>query len=683
MEDIKNIYKLLLHSEGLKIRDISNKLGLDKYYVADVLLSEKCQSYWYENNSSLWFAIEGALPIEEPVKEEFPELVFSSKTHNFDKLLWGVNSRSLPIYINEISKYRKYTEKETGILFSLYHSGDKRAFDALVKGYSSLVIHIAIRFKNKGLALEDLIQEGNIGLIYAIKHYSYFRKESFVIYAQNHILQSIIDSIDCQTCFLAIPQRHIYFYKRIRKLVEKYEVQFSIPPSINDIWIDDVPERHFNNIFNLPDKLSKLVKFTEDLDNFPSGEEEPDENLMRESLSYFVHSLLNLIDVRDKQIIMDYYGIDRKISEFLATIGDKHNMSRERARQIVQNSIESIRKIYDGKDQANNTANTKSFEAIKKVEAPIKKKESKKTTPIQTQNEDKKAKQISGTKTLHERTMLAIIDNKKQLEGHTKAEETPFHVGDVVMHATWGRGVVKDVALDGSLIGVSFNGSTIEYVKPSVIRLRKKEVAATSSNNKSNMGAISTSLPPTRVSEVEVPRKQIIKKGKLNINEEEKSPKKISKKRKLYEKSFLYYAERIRNLKQAKIRGEVIIAKPVLLLALIEGIDNDIFIYNCFYLNEWLEYRYLSLMKKYSKSSQFAEPTSINNPFWHLTSDGFWHLHLKEKYESRATPSKKWLDEKVLFANLDDDLWILLYNEEYRNKIRNVIIDLIDSQKKK
>lgn len=56
MEDVKRIYSLLLHSEGLKIREISNELELDKYYVAEIMFSPGNIPYWYQNDDSLWFA---------------------------------------------------------------------------------------------------------------------------------------------------------------------------------------------------------------------------------------------------------------------------------------------------------------------------------------------------------------------------------------------------------------------------------------------------------------------------------------------------------------------------------------------------------------------------------------------------------------------------------------------------
>lgn len=147
-----------------------------------------------------------------------------------------------------------------------------------------------------------------------------------------------------------------------------------------------------------------------------------------------------------------------------------------------------------------------------------------------------------------------------------------------------------------------------------------------------------------------------------------------------YEKCFTNYTKRIINIKQAKIRGEVIVAKPVLLLAIIDGISNDLFKNNELYLTEWLEARYEMLMRKYMKNSQFDKPTDISNPFWHLQSDGFWHLQLTERLQEGVTPSKRWLKENVELAYFDEDLWLLLKDMVWRTKLRDYIIEhkLID-----
>ena len=143
-----------------------------------------------------------------------------------------------------------------------------------------------------------------------------------------------------------------------------------------------------------------------------------------------------------------------------------------------------------------------------------------------------------------------------------------------------------------------------------------------------------------------------------------------------YEKCFANYTKRIMNIKQAKIRGEVIVAKPVLLLAIIDGIDSAVFIKNAFLLNDWLEERYEMLMRKYMKNSQFDKPTDISNPFWHLQTDGFWHLNYQGEQLSKShTPSKAWLKDNVEFAYFDEPLWILLQNKEWRTKLRDYIIE--------
>lgn len=130
------------------------------------------------------------------------------------------------------------------------------------------------------------------------------------------------------------------------------------------------------------------------------------------------------------------------------------------------------------------------------------------------------------------------------------------------------------------------------------------------------------------------------------------------------------------SIRQAKINGEVILAKPVLLVAIIDAIDEDVFQNNQFVINDWLEGRYKMLMSHYAKDSQFEDKTGIEKPFWHLESDGFWHLNCPGEhiYKSR-TPSKAWLKENVKFASFDESLWILLQNRFWRTKLRDYIIE--------
>lgn len=143
-----------------------------------------------------------------------------------------------------------------------------------------------------------------------------------------------------------------------------------------------------------------------------------------------------------------------------------------------------------------------------------------------------------------------------------------------------------------------------------------------------------------------------------------------------YEQCYKHYTRQIINIRQAKIQGETIVAKPVLLLALIDGIEEGVFIENRITLNDWLVKRYGTLMRKYTRDSIFDGFASINNPFWHLETDGFWHLYFQgERFKKGQTPSTAWLKENVGFAYFDEALWILLQNKVWRMQLRDYIIE--------
>ena len=143
-----------------------------------------------------------------------------------------------------------------------------------------------------------------------------------------------------------------------------------------------------------------------------------------------------------------------------------------------------------------------------------------------------------------------------------------------------------------------------------------------------------------------------------------------------YDSCYKHYAKRIETIRQAKIHGETIVAKPVLMVAIIDGIEANVFRNNQFAINDWLEGRYNMLMSQYAKDSQFDDKTSIDKPFWHLESDGFWHLNYQgERISKGHTPSKAWLKENIDFAYFDDELWMLLQNKVWRLKLRDYIIE--------
>ena len=143
-----------------------------------------------------------------------------------------------------------------------------------------------------------------------------------------------------------------------------------------------------------------------------------------------------------------------------------------------------------------------------------------------------------------------------------------------------------------------------------------------------------------------------------------------------YDQCYRYYSKGIESVRQKRINGETIVAKPVLMVAIIDGIDANVFMNNQFVLNDWIEERYKKLMQQFTKNSQFDGTTGIEKPFWHLETDGFWHLNYQgEQLNKNHTPSKAWLKDNVEFAYFDEPLWILLQNKECRTKLRDYIVE--------
>ncbi|MBS7318800.1 MAG: hypothetical protein KIG80_03325, partial [Prevotella sp.] len=111
-------------------------------------------------------------------------------------------------------------------------------------------------------------------------------------------------------------------------------------------------------------------------------------------------------------------------------------------------------------------------------------------------------------------------------------------------------------------------------------------------------------------------------------------------------------------------------------VALIDGIEENVFTNNQFVLNDWIEEHYNKLMREFTKDSQFDSTTEITKPFWHLETDGFWHLNYSGEQISKGhTPSKSWLKENIEFAYFDEPLWILLQNKVWRMKLREYIVE--------
>ena len=139
-----------------------------------------------------------------------------------------------------------------------------------------------------------------------------------------------------------------------------------------------------------------------------------------------------------------------------------------------------------------------------------------------------------------------------------------------------------------------------------------------------------------------------------------------------YDKCLAYYAEEIKSLKQNKLHGAVNIAKPVLVLAVIQLIEEGLLQNNIILLAKGLEDRYSKLYEQYDRT---GKTTRIDYPFYFMHNDGFWNIKwIGEPKVHENAPWRKFMREHVEYAYLDEDLWYLLQNTDYRHRLMEFVI---------
>lgn len=341
MEDVERIYSLLLHSKGLKIREIAKELDLEKYYVAEVLFSAENISYWYQDDYGLWFAKEGAIQIEEAKGDHSQEPHETQNRFNYERYLQGTPSDTLRSYIYNISKYSVYSNEETLELIRRFKKGDKKALDLLVKSQQRLVVGIAFLYCKDGVQLEDLIQEGNIGLIRAIERFDYSQSGSSFNYLKSYVIQAISYSMTFMPYTVRLPLSHLIQYRKIHKCIEKYEQLHGYSPSPYDIKLDeDIDIKRISFLLQLPDNIKDIV-CVDDIDNYESNFLIAD--FIYESLCKEIDRALSTLTQREQTVIRLYFGLNGNRQMALEEIGMKFDLTRERVRQIKEKAIRRLK----------------------------------------------------------------------------------------------------------------------------------------------------------------------------------------------------------------------------------------------------------------------------------------------------------------------------------------------------
>lgn len=219
-------------------------------------------------------------------------------------------------YIQDIKDNKPLSVSEEKEYLQKIQNGDLRAKEEFVKRHLKFVISVAKEYTNDFLELNDLINEGNIGLMKALDKYDFSVETRFMSYAVWWVKQHITFSISRNAKTIRIPEN---IQIDIKNNTNTKEVATCIPLIFND---DD------DNTLNISD-------------SFIINEESDDKNDLLEGLGKIISSLKK----RDKQIIELYFGLNGNEPMNLEDIGEEIGLSKERIRQIKNNVIRKLKHL--------------------------------------------------------------------------------------------------------------------------------------------------------------------------------------------------------------------------------------------------------------------------------------------------------------------------------------------------
>jgi RNA polymerase primary sigma factor len=260
---------------------------------------------------------------------------------------------SLDKYLQEIGRVDLITADEEVELARRIRAGDRAALERLTKANLRFVVSVSKQYQNQGLALPDLINEGNLGLIKAAERFEETRGFKFISYAVWWIRQSILQALAEQARIVRLPLNKIGNINKINRAFSELEQKFERPPSAEelaeflDCSTDEVKQSLAQNGRHIS-MDAPLVEGDESSSNMydvlsGEGMPSPENNLTIESLRSDIKRSLLSLTPRESEVICMFYGLDGRPPMSLEEIGDRFDLTRERVRQIKEKAIRRLK----------------------------------------------------------------------------------------------------------------------------------------------------------------------------------------------------------------------------------------------------------------------------------------------------------------------------------------------------
>jgi RNA polymerase primary sigma factor len=258
---------------------------------------------------------------------------------------------SLDQYLKEISAYKLLTREEEVQLAQQIKKGDEEALDKLVRSNLRFVVSVAKKYQNQGVALSDLINEGNLGLIRAAHKFDETKGIKFISYAVWWIRQAILQALAEQSRIVRVPLNRAGALHRIGKRSAMLLQELGREPTVEELADElHISEEEVRRTLSLsqthlsldapltPGEDNRLLDYLPD--QFAPG---PDDETYDRALLDTVEEALGTLKEREARILRLYFGLDSHEPMTLEEIGSLLGITRERVRQIKEKALLRLR----------------------------------------------------------------------------------------------------------------------------------------------------------------------------------------------------------------------------------------------------------------------------------------------------------------------------------------------------